>query len=62
MITEPAMLCSLRARPGRAANRLSNSCTLVVSITGAAQCSIASRSLSRLARSLSIFDWSSMAE
>jgi hypothetical protein len=40
-----ARLCSLRHREVRLANRLSNNCTLVVTITGACQFSIASRSL-----------------
>ena len=65
-MTHRARLCSLRQRDGRCANRLSNSCTLVVTTTGAAQSSMASRSL--LARSLarklssSVADCSSIAE
>src|SRR5207249_7793238 len=35
--TLPAMLCSLRHRPGRFANRLSKNWTLVVMTTGASQ-------------------------
>ena len=46
MMTLRAILCSLRLREVRAANRLSKNCTLVVTTTGAAQSSMASLSLS----------------
>ena len=46
-ITDPRDLCSLRQRDGRVEYRLSNNWTLVVTTMGAAQSSIARRSLSR---------------
>lgn len=58
-ITLFAMLCSLRTRDGRAAKRDSKNYTFVVTMTGAAQSSIASLSLLRLDLSVRLTSCSS---